>query len=158
MLGFIEGLVRIAYKLGRCELHVRYGAGHTDAGGEAQGATFKHHFQAGNICPEFVRQIQGVAQRAVDQQHGKFLATVAGQQITCALHFLPHVVCQGPEAGVPCGVAIGVVDGLEMVNVQQQQGQRLLEPARALVLGDQGLVEESAVADLGQAVGHGQTL
>ena len=63
---------------------------------------------------------------------------------------LDHLVAEG--------VAMGVVDGLEEVDVEQQQRQGLLSPDRLLhQLGEQG-IEGGAVEQAGELVGVGLQL
>ena len=50
------------------------------------------------------------------------------------------------------GVAVGVVDGLEVVDVDERDRQRALVAAGALDLGEQGGQQRAAVRDAGQAV------
>jgi hypothetical protein len=102
---------------------------------------------------QLVRQALGPFGRAAIQQHGEFVAAQAPHRIALA-----HPVLQDAghrlQHGVAGQVALGVVDGLEMVQVDDQQGGR---PAR---LGRHETVqpgqEGRAVEQAGQRVVAGR--
>ena len=56
------------------------------------------------------------------------------------------------QAGVAGGMAMGVVDGLEAVEVDHQQRERLAAALRARAFLGQALHQMAAVADAGQVV------
>ena len=95
----------------------------------------------------------GVAQRGVGvhrREDGELLAAEAGEQVTGAQHRLQPGGHHAQQV-VPGGVAECVVDLLELVQVQQRQGQRgavatqLVHPAQ----------HRATVGQTGQLVGHG---
>ena len=65
------------------------------------------------------------------QHQHHFLAAVAGGQVLRAGGVADHLA-QGAQHLVADLVAVGVVDRLELVHVQQQQGQRLVLVDRQL--------------------------
>ena len=58
------------------------------------------------------------------QQDGELLAAVAGQGVTGALHALVDDRRDLAEAGIAFLVAERIVEGLEAVHVDHQQGER----------------------------------
>jgi hypothetical protein len=56
------------------------------------------------------------------------------------------------QDGVARGVAVGVVDRLEMVDVDEGDAQRSFVARRALDLGEQGCEQDLSIGDAGEAV------
>jgi hypothetical protein len=73
-----------------------------------------------------VRQALGPLGRAAIQQHGEFVAAQPPHRVALA-HALAQDAGHRLQHGVAGQVALAVVDGLEMVQVDDQQGGR---PAR----------------------------
>ncbi len=52
-------------------------------------------------------------------------------------------------------MAVGIVIGLEVVDICDDEGQRFLTPSPPLPFPDQGLIKEAAVGQVGEAVPGG---
>ena len=92
--------------------------------------------------------------RARGQEHRQLLAAVAERDVGGA-HGALHQRRHAAQLGVALGVAPAVVELLEMVEVEQQQAERLalLRGARDLLV--QAVLEVPAVEDAGERVGDG---
>src|SRR4051794_17396299 len=91
------------------------------------------------------------------QDHDELLAAVATDHVDLA-DLIADPVGDLHHDGVAHLVAVGVVDLLEQVEVEHQDGQRPVEPAGALDLSAQGRLEEPVVAEAGEAIGDGKAL
>ena len=92
---------------------------------------------------------------AVGQDDRELLAAHAGHQVHG-----PNGLCDGARHGtddvVAGAMAVGVVDGLEVVDVQHQQQGGLAGAGDAVDLAGQGHLEAAAVDEAGQRVLAGQ--
>ena len=75
-------------------------------------------------------QLFGHVHRAVDvqarKQHGEFLAAVAGGEIELGLHACCKKSAQRSQAAISRHMTVVVVERLEMIGIDHQQGERLL--------------------------------
>ena len=85
------------------------------------------------------------------QDEHEFLAAVAADEVARA-KVLGDRLGDPAQDDVAGGVAVGVVDRLEVVDVDEGDAQRALVARRALDLGEQGGEERLAVGDAGQPV------
>src|SRR5215218_792718 len=104
---------------------------------------------------EALGDLHGVVQPAVGEQDGELLAAVAGHHVGPADHGLPGGG-RLLEEPVPGLVAVAVVVGLEVVEVEQGHAHRLPGPGRPGQLPRQLLVPGPPVRHPGEAVGPGQ--
>ena len=88
------------------------------------------------------------------QDQHEFLAAVAADQVAGA-EVLGDRLGDAAQDDVARGVAVRVVDGLEVVDVDERDAQRPLVAGRALDLGEERGEERLAVGDAGQAVDGG---
>src|SRR5574341_195992 len=65
---------------------------------------------------------QGAASRGLGEDDGELVAPVPGQLIRGAHRACDHG-CEGPQGLIACQVAEGVVHSLEVVDVQEEQGE-----------------------------------
>ncbi|RMG30274.1 MAG: hypothetical protein D6721_04325 [Gammaproteobacteria bacterium] len=91
------------------------------------------------------------------EDDGEFLPAVAGQGIGTA-QATPDSAHGFLEYPVARLVPVGIVDALEMVEVEQKQGQGPAMLARGLELGLQDLVEVAPVSRTGEGIGAGLDL
>ena len=114
--------------------------------------------------PHQAAELFGPGQRiglgAVRHQHQQFLAAIAAGDIHAAQlgHQQRAHLAQHRIAG---GMAVAVVDQLEMVEVDQQDGDRRAAPLRMGDQAGQSLLQEAAVVEAGQIVAqrhHAQPL
>ena len=90
------------------------------------------------------------------QDHGKLLAAVTGDQIARAKHhFLEHLgnLLQAVVAGL---MPVGIVEALEVIDIDHQQRQGTQVATLALPLVAQFFVKAAAVGDSRQSVAGGQ--
>ena len=87
------------------------------------------------------------------QDDGQLLAAVAGGLVDLAGGLAQHAGHLAQDE-IALLVAVGVVDVLEVVEVEQHEAQRLAEALGALDLGGHGLLEAAAIEQAGQLVGH----
>ncbi|MNY46095.1 hypothetical protein D3C86_1812440 [compost metagenome] len=83
----------------------------------------------GQISAKAFGQRDGLLQHGVGHQHGEFLAPQAQQDIAVAAEHLAHAFGEGLQAEVAGAVAVLVVDRLEVIDIQQHQGQLAVLPA-----------------------------
>ena len=85
-----------------------------------------------------VAQALGERRRArkvgLDEQHGELLAAEPRRDVDHA-HAFPQAVGEGPQHLVPDLVAVPVVDALEVVEVGEDERERLAEALGAAQLG-----------------------
>src|SRR3546814_6079273 len=86
--------------------------------------------------------MHGGAKVGFGQDHDEFLAAVAACDVFAAAMGLQQAA-EAREQGVAAVVAMHVVEGLEMVEVQHQQRQRQLPPFAAAEFTWQRLLQRS---------------
>src|SRR5450830_1438970 len=120
VLGAVEGGVGNRHQLLGAGVAGRYRRGGADADGDVAGRTFSvgagRHGQALEPAADALGHDGGALERLVGQDHGKLFAPVAGHQVV-GPHFAGHGVGDAFEAFVAAQVAVGVVVGLEIVDV-----------------------------------------
>ncbi len=97
-------------------------------------------------------------QIGVGQDDGELVAAVAGQQIARAFDGLAHRPRHLDEAVVAGRVAVGVVECLEVVDVDHYQSERQPLTRRPTMLPCEILVEVAAVGDFGEGIEERQAL
>src|SRR3954451_925 len=111
--------------------------------------------------PDGVADALGGVARALPACLGKdddeLLAAVAAHDVDLA-DLVTDAVGDLHHDRVADRMAVRVVDLLEQVEVEHQDGQGAVEPAGALDLPGQGRLEEPVVAEAGEAVGDRQAL
>ena len=96
----------------------------------------------------------GALEIGVGQDQRQLLATVARRGVGVAGVFLQHARYM-PEHGVALWMAVGVVDGLEVVDVEHDQADRVVVAADLLDLGVEELLETAVIRQAGELVGDG---
>ena len=91
----------------------------------------------------------------IGQQHHKLFTTPACQQIGGA-QCLSAALADFNQHLIAHAVAMQVIDALEVVHIQYQQGHRQLVPLRQMQLALHTLQKMPPVAQSGEAVGHGE--
>ncbi|MNO94208.1 hypothetical protein D3C76_858240 [compost metagenome] len=154
-LGLVQGDIGAADQFTRIEtLQARLR--HTQAGADMQGLLFEvdRLVQAVDQAPAKAVDLVA-AVHAVHYQH-EFVATQACHQVAVAGRFA-QACGHFQQHGVASGVAEGIVDRLEAVQVEQQQGQR-----RGFLALEQRVIEEArelvAVGQARQRIVHRQVL
>ncbi len=98
--------------------------GDTDAGADVQRPVVHQERYAGNVRPDLGRRrARRVAVAHLFQDHHEFIAGQPRHRVGAA-HRLPEAPRELDQHRVAAGMAEAVVDGLEAVDVQEQQGQR----------------------------------
>ncbi len=90
------------------------------------------------------------------QEHDELLAPVPGDRVQPAGHGVGQVGGDPPQGLVARAVAVRVVVGLEMVDVEKHQGEAAAESPDPLRLALQLPLEEAPVVEPGELVGEGQ--
>ena len=90
------------------------------------------------------------------QEDHELLATVAGDRVETPRHGIGQVAGHVPEGVVAGAVAEGVVVGLEVVDVQEHQGEAAPEAPGPLRLALQLPLEEASVVQARELVGEGE--
>ncbi|MNS69235.1 hypothetical protein D3C72_1025410 [compost metagenome] len=133
-------------------------AGHADAGGDGEGRlALAPERVALDVAANALGDDQRGLGRGLGQHHRELLAAVTRDEIGLAGALLQHAG-DALQHLIPEQVAVGVVELLEVVHVEQDQAGAVAVARAALELGGQLLLEVAAVVDLGQAVGHGELL
>ncbi len=133
---------------------VAHDLGGADADGDLEFSAGNFEVGVGNRLAQARQGPLDLADRGAVEDHGKFLAAVAGDGIALAQD-PPQDAAGAAEDLVARLVAVGVVEPLELVQVdhgQREDLSRAVEIGQAL--GDVGL-EGPAIADQGQGVGAG---
>ena len=161
-LGVVQRHVGDVHQIGRavlwCHAH-RPGRGGADADG--------HHrcgiaFGVGNpkglhaAAHRLANRLQrgGVA---AGQDQRQFLTAIARDQVAVAPCARPDRLGHALETGITGLVPVGVVEILEVIDVQQEQAQRRALPDRARPGFGQVFVQRTPVGQTGQSVGPGQS-
>ena len=107
------------------------------------------------LVPQPLDHLLRLGQVGGGQEDGELVAAVAGKQVTGAQRG-PAQRADPPQGFVTGQVAVGVVDVLELIQVEQHQGEGFAVAAGAgqLVLGQ--VEKVAAVMRLGQVVGGGE--
>ncbi|EFI64014.1 hypothetical protein BCSJ1_26258, partial [Bacillus cereus SJ1] len=131
--------------------------GDADADGEGDGRPQHVEPHGLDRLAQALGEQPGAFHRRVQQHHAEFLAAVASGDVGIAHMGLDHPG-EGLDRLIAHGVTIGVVDALEMIDVEHHQRQAT---AIALVPGEflgEALFPVTAVGQSGQAVGTRQFL
>ena len=123
VLGRIAGGIGRAEYLGKI-LALAVDGHHADAHADAEGLAMPGEVEILDVFPELVGNAQCLFQRAIFQQHGEFVASQPGQGVVVPHPFLEQDG-QMPEHFIPRHMAAGVVDDLELVQIQVEQGMLL---------------------------------
>ena len=95
--------------------------------------------------------------RRLRKNHHELLAAVARHDVDLA-HGLLEQRAELAQHAVAGEVARGVVDRLEVVDVEQQQRERRVEPPRAIDLGRQPIEQRAAIEHARERIGRRQRL
>ena len=108
-------------------------------------------------CADGRQHAPGNVQRAIRvrirQQDHEFVAAVTGGDVCRALQRLADCGADRGKAPVAGAMPVAIVVGLEVVDIDEQHGQRPLVPARALPLRGANDVEVAPVMEAGERVG-----
>ena len=126
-----------------------------DGHGELQRACAVGNLQRLHGLADTFEQLARVVCRGVCEHQHKFLATPAGQHVGVA-HAGAHRARKGLQRAVAGGVAVLVVDGLEVVDVQLRQQHRAATAQAAAVLQRHQVEHGAAVDEACQLVAGGQ--
>ena len=124
--------------------------GHATADRE-RGQLLRRRRRGGYCGTQAVGNRQGIGAGHAVQQHHEFLAADAANSIVAAaaaIQHLRHVA----QRGIALQVAVRVVDALEMVDVEHDQGEGAPLALGAARLGEEALQRGAAIGDTGQ--GH----
>eukprot|EP01022_Parablepharisma_sp_SALTPOND_P021784 TRINITY_DN435_c2_g8_i2.p1 TRINITY_DN435_c2_g8~~TRINITY_DN435_c2_g8_i2.p1 ORF type:complete len:1118 (+),score=384.08 TRINITY_DN435_c2_g8_i2:11710-15063(+) len=88
-------------------------------------------------------------------QHHELVTAQARHQVVLA-HRRTQAPCHLLQQRIPHGMALGIVDELELVEVEEEQGIQVAAALGARELGGGQLVEQHAVGDAGKVVVRGQ--
>src|SRR3954452_21695145 len=155
-LGGVERVVGRADDRGR---RVAVGREHRDTGRERD-PQLQPGDRNGPMTDGVADALGGVARSlpaGLRQDDDELLAAVATDHVDLA-DLIADPVGDLHHHRVAHLVAVGIVDLLEQVEVEHQDGQRAVEPAGTLDFSTQGCLEEPVVAETGEAVGDRQAL
>ena len=113
--------------------------------------------RSGHGGADALGDLAGMALGGLGQQRDELLATVAGNGVAGA----QLAVDQPPHPAqhvIATLVAMGVVDALEAIDVQEHAGQGMAMPPRLRDLDLAAVLEVAAVVDAGEAVGQARQL
>lgn len=128
--------------------------GNTEAGGDGEDALVDGDGGLGEVDAQAFGDALGVFEIGFRENDGEFFAAVASDQVA-GTQGGAAVVGEGAEHLVACGVAIDVVDLLEVVDVHHDGGKRVVG-AECMVEFAVGEFEEvAAVVEAGERVGDG---
>jgi hypothetical protein len=85
----------------------------------------------GDMQSNLIRQLPGGFNLSAWQQHGEFLAAVAGQEIRAAQATV-YLLGNHAEDFVTCGMTIVIIDLLEVINIPDQKRQGIAKAFPAL--------------------------
>ncbi|MNS90813.1 hypothetical protein D3C72_1248780 [compost metagenome] len=125
---------------------------HADAGRDMQGARFgKHEWVAADFGAELFGRGQSGLLPRVHQHHQEFFAAIAEHEIAGTARLMHHLGKLAQHL-VAAGMAMRIVDGLEVVDVQQQHGKaRTLAPGNGDLAADHRR-QEAPVQHIGQRI------
>jgi hypothetical protein len=164
-LRLIEGAVRgyeqvteIPGRIRRLSM-LRRQARHADAGGTGNGDVSGNiHPLPGDSLAQPVGNALGFVVRRSRHQNGKLLAPDARHHIRTLAEASTAKIGNRAEHAVADRVSPRVVDALEMVDVEDQERQRLTEARSAPALLLTGLDQEATIGKTGQGIGGGEHL
>ena len=124
-----------------------------DAGAEADAelAVFAGKADGRELLADLINDAQGLLATAVRQHRHKFLAAIAAQAVDTA-QALAQQVGQGADDVVANGVAMAVVDLLEVIDIQHHHAGRLAIALGAFLFDDHLLLDIGVLEQPGQAV------
>ena len=150
-LGRIHRRVRIAHERLHPELQAS-AAGDPDRDRHRQlGVALDGEPLALDELAQLLAQRRAFLDVGLGQDQHEFLAAVASDQVA-GTEVFGDGLGDAAQDRVTCGVAIRVVDRLEVVDVDERDAERTAIACRALDLGEQIGEERLAVCDAGQAV------
>ncbi len=155
-LGLVHGLVGVAQQLVGARFIGRE-QGDADAGRQLQGQPVQFDRRRHGLQQAFHHRFELVVMFQVHQQGDEFIAAQAGDGVLLAQGRL-HARGAGDQQGVAHAMAVLVVDGLEAVEVEEDDGQR---PLLALALRQrllQPVQQQDPVGQAGQGVEMGDVL
>ena len=104
---------------------------------------------------DVVGDVEGAVGFRFRQQDGELFSAIACDEVSGAVEGGAERVGDVLEALVAGEMAVGVVDALEVIDVDEQQGERAAMAMGAAPLGGEALVKAAAVGDSGEAVLQG---
>src|SRR5690606_6170746 len=159
MLGLIQRLVALGDQLLRAGLLLRVGGDDADAQGQAaQRTAGVGQVQGGKALMDALGQMAGALQAGIGQDDGELLAAVAAGHVALALQAVVEQLAHPAQGVIARQVTEGVVVGLEVVDIHQQQGKWCAQAPQPTPFGLQLLVEVAPVVQSGQAILLGQAL
>lgn len=156
--GVVEGGVRLGEETVRIGPQDRARrAGYADAGRHpSEFATGMNDTLLGKATSELLGNDHRSSGAGVGEEHHEFLSTVAGNDIRWAADRLAQTHADDTQALVAGGMAIGVIIGLEAVDIDHKKAERRVLPGAACGLTCESLVEGPAVDHAGQPIGLGK--
>lgn len=150
-LGYVHGGVGAAHHgfptaLGGVEL------GYAGADGELDGSTFEGHHQCFDGLADALRGNDASGGGRFRQQDGELFATGPCNEVILAQHCL-YLTNQGLQGAVSGRMPAGVVEKLEVVNVEHDHAQSAAVAYAARGLAEGGFLHGSAVQGSGKRIG-----
>ena len=130
------------------------GAGHADAGGDAKRFLVERDLLGLQRLADFVGHLGGGVRVRLRQHQGEFFTAVTRRQVDVPDGKLQQL-SDGLEHFVAGLVAVRVVDLLEVIEVDEEDGQGALEFEGADELVVEKVVEAGAVGQAGEGIGGG---
>ena len=124
LLGLIHGLIAVIHQLllGGAVLRIE---GHTDAAGDMEMERIRHGKGLVETLVDGLGDGDGPRlSRYLGQQHHEFIPADPGDRVPLP-HTVQHALGDGGQQPVACLVPMLIVDRLEVVEIDEQQGKRL---------------------------------
>ena len=149
-LRHVAGRVGRAHHVGQRERAVLY-VHQPDADADAEGTGLPHEMEVGDGLSQLLANAQRVVRRAVLEEHAELVAPQAGERIALAQALEQHGADLAHEL-VARGVTAGVIDDLELVQVEIHHRVVAAQVRGALEREAQATLEFGAVYQAGQGI------
>ena len=149
-LGLVEALVGALHEVGRV-LDVLGPLGHADGDRDRDLGALEPEGRALDRAPELLGEVNRALERDLGHDHRELLAAGPRGHVVAA-HLVAHQRAELAEHRVAREVAEGVVDLLEVIDVEEDQREAARVAAGAGGLALERLVEVALVVQLGEAV------
>jgi hypothetical protein len=126
-------------------------ADHSDARPNIEDPAVPRESEVANSIKEALTPVRTIRNRALCEEHPELVTAEPGDEIT-GVEGIGKDSRELPEHGVACGVTTGVVDDLEVVEIEVAQGEPLLAEVRGFDCGLEPALELASVDEAGQRI------
>jgi hypothetical protein len=151
-----RGVGNLQHALGEVALTGRHAiqSTHPKAGGDFQSLAIGVEGRLRHACAQFARYIKGGLIAGFRQHYGKLFAADASHPVDAASQNALQSSAELTQDLIPRGVTEGVIDGLEAINVAQDEREGAAVARRALYFAREMLTEETPAGQTGQVIGR----